>query len=232
MHVLYAGERGVSARGDQLLSQDTPGMQDAGYEGYLGAALASADFDRDGYADLAIDAPGDPTFAVGVVHVLYGTATGLSTARDQLWGEGADGIGGERDAARFGEAMAAGDFDGDGFADLAIGAPNETVNGSYRAGEVHVIHGSAQGLTSTDAQTWNQDAPGVPNAAEAVSNSQWENFGAGLATGDVDNDGYAELMVGVPGETVHGSCTDSGNCAARTQSVRARCTCCSAVPPG
>jgi hypothetical protein len=69
--------------------------------------------------------------------VLYGTADGLSAA------------GGTADMLdQFGTALAAGDFDGDGHDDLAIGLINDRV-GDLRAGAVNVMHGDAEtGLTS------------------------------------------------------------------------------------
>jgi hypothetical protein len=54
------------------------------------------------------------------------------------------------------------DFDGDGHVDLAIGAPGEAVGGTKpNAGVVHVLLGSAAGLTTVGDQLWSQDSPGV-----------------------------------------------------------------------
>ncbi len=149
----------------------------------------------------------------GVVHVLYGSSTGLSLAGDQLWRQGAGGLGGTpQDFDQFGETLAQGDFDGDGFADLAIGVPQESTDTVTSAGAVQVLRGSAQGLTALGSQTWTQDSPGVadqPEYRRAPDYHYPDAFGSSLATGDVDNDGFADVAIGVRGETVEGSCTDA-----------------------
>jgi hypothetical protein len=89
------------------------------------------------------------------------------------------------------------DFNGDGHADLAVGAPMDSVSGYRNAGAVNVIHGSPDGLRSDEDQQFTQDSPGVPGAAEAV-----DRFGAALGTGDFDGDGHGDLAVGIPGEDV------------------------------
>src|SRR5438034_2997275 len=49
------------------------------------------------------------------------------------------------------------DFNGDGFADLALSAFAEDVGTVENAGVVHVLYGSAAGLTATNNQLWSQD---------------------------------------------------------------------------
>ena len=66
-----------------------------------------------------------------------------------------------------------GDFNGDGFADLAIGVPREdTPVGVVDSGAVIVIYGSANGLTTTDptvpaAQFWSQNSAGIRGTVKA-----------------------------------------------------------------
>jgi hypothetical protein len=72
-----------------------------------------------------------------------------------------------------GKAAVRADFNGDGQADLAIGAPGE--NGSR--GVVHVLYGAAGGLTAAGSQLWSQDSPGIAGTAEAS-----DFFGAALAS--------------------------------------------------
>jgi hypothetical protein len=101
-----------------------------------------ADFNGDGYADLAISAVLEDIDAIvdaGAVHVLYGSATGLTATGNQFWHQDSPGIAeGAEEGDRFGDALAAGDFNGDGFADLAIGVPQERI-GALEAGVVHVL---------------------------------------------------------------------------------------------
>ncbi|MFG2138341.1 hypothetical protein [Streptomyces sp. NPDC048650] len=92
-----------------------------------------------------------------------------------------------------------GDFNGDGYRDLAIAAPAATVDGRKSAGAVTVLYGSPQGLDASRRATLSQNAPGVPGAAEAG-----DLFGAALAAGDFDSDGFADLAVAAPKEDVSG----------------------------
>jgi disulfide bond formation protein DsbB len=193
VHVLYgATGAGLTATGSQLWSQDSPGIAGTAEElDRFGAALASGDYNGDGRADLAIGAPGENTSS-GVVHVLYGSAAGLTATGTQLWSQDSPGIAGTAEANdQFGYALAAGDFAGDGRTDLAVGTFGE--NGF--AGVVHVLYGSAAGLTAAGSQLWSQDSPGVAGTAEAD-----DQFGVALAATDPNGDFRGELAVGAPGE--------------------------------
>ena len=88
------------------------------------------DFNGDGFADLAIGVMledvgvgAEAIVDAGAVNIIYGSADGLTSLRDQVWTQESVGIldtAGEED--RFGFAVAAGDYDGDGFDDLAVAA--------------------------------------------------------------------------------------------------------------
>jgi hypothetical protein len=78
----------------------------------------------------------------------------------------------------FGAALAAADFDRDGFADLAAGAPFEAVGNTLDAGAVSALYGSAGGLSRAGGQLFTQNSPGVGGGAEDL-----DNFGLALAAG-------------------------------------------------
>src|SRR5439155_18894373 len=110
---------------------------------------------------------------------------------------------------------AGGDFNGDGFSDLAIGAPFEDVGRLANAGAVNVLYGALRGLHANgiggpDDQFWFQGHDGVDDHPEAG-----DHFGWSLASGDFNGDGYSDLAIGVPHEDVrlesnHGIVVDAG----------------------
>ena len=176
---------------------------------------ASGDFNGDGRDDLAIGIPGQAVGGLGdagAVQVIYGSVTaGLADTGKQLFTQDTDGIEGVAEAGdRFGSCLTAGDFNGDGRDDLAVGAPEEDITstrGSFRdGGLVGVIYGSATGLNVTTPadQIWSQDSPGIGGGAEIG-----DAFGGALSSGDFNGDGRDDLAVGVPFEDV-GSNRDAG----------------------
>ncbi|MFE1291198.1 FG-GAP repeat protein [Streptomyces sp. NPDC058751] len=91
------------------------------------------------------------------------------------------------------------DFDGNGFDDVLTGAPGATVSGAKAAGYVSVQYSSSGGLSTTRKSVLHQNSSGVPGAAEAG-----DGFGSAVASGDLDNDGYDDAIVGIPGEDLAG----------------------------
>lgn len=161
----------------------------------FGWALSVGYFNNDTFADLAIGVPSEDYNGVtdaGVVQVIMGDAS-LIMQDDSLWSQQQlSGVALETND-QFGFSIAAGDFKGDGIDDLVVGVPYEDLEGATDGGVVHVINGIASGLTATENITLSQDSGtlfGIPETGDA--------FGSALATGDLDLDGFDELIIGTP----------------------------------
>jgi hypothetical protein len=170
-----------------LFNQASVGLASDPEAGDLfGRSLAVGRFNGDVYSDLAVGVVGESVGAVpgaGVVQVLYGSPTGLTTAGSQTFTQDVAGIGDVAEQGDgFGGSLAVGDFDQDGRDnDLAVGAADEDVDGQGSAGMVHVLYGEDSGLTGTGSTTLSQSGAAVPSDPEAG-----DRFGAALAPGDFD----------------------------------------------
>jgi hypothetical protein len=204
VNVIYGSTNGLDPFGTpspQVWAQSDFGATAAGGDRF-GAALASGDFNGDGKSDLALGSPGKAvgSAGAGVVFVLFGKAnSGLTSTGNQRWDQNILGRGVQTNAG-FGTALAAGDFNGDGSADLAVGVPFRTISGLANAGEVDVIYGSKATSTitgglSTSAvrapQIWTQG--GIP-------------FANGIQAGNRFGDSLTAWNFGRNESTVFGTC--------------------------
>jgi hypothetical protein len=146
----------------------------------MGFAVAgNADIDKDGFADVVVGAPNATALRVGSVTVLYG---GTGNRRHTFWGAMKN--------TGFGSALALGDVNGDGYADVLIGAPKDKspVAPQKAAGSVTVYDGNS-----------------LQSRKRFYGLSTNAHAGTAVAAGDVDNDGVADIIVGAPDESGVGS---------------------------
>ena len=143
-------------------------------------AGTAGDVNGDGYADLAVGVP-SAHGNTGLVYVYLGGPAGLSAT--QVISVGSP-LGAAETGEWFGRSLgAAGDVNGDGYADLAVGAYRY---GNY-TGRVYVYEGGPSGLAASPAFSATGEGPN-------------NRFGLSLGTtGDVNGDGYADLAVGADG---------------------------------
>jgi hypothetical protein len=157
---------------------------------------ARADYNGDGFTDLAIGVPYEDVGSTGdsgIVQVLWGSAGGFSGSRSIVIEEGDAHIPslGLRASDLFGYAIAGGDFDGNGYADLAIGIPGNDLAGTD-AGAVAVLYGSSVGLGGT-GRTQVLTEQNVGWSAHAG-----DEFGASLVWGEFGRGTARDLAIGAP----------------------------------
>ncbi|MCP4535514.1 MAG: hypothetical protein GY832_00035, partial [Chloroflexi bacterium] len=157
----------------------TPALTSTGENigNWFGASVARAgDVNGDGYADVIVGAY-HYNSEQGRAYVYHGAGAGLAAALALT-------LTGESTYDDFGVSVAsAGDVNGDGYADVIVGASRYNSN----QGRAYVYHGAGGGLAATPALTL---------TGESTNNY----FGVSVAsTGDVNGDGYADVIVGAWG---------------------------------
>ena len=205
--VLRGSSVGLRTLGFTSMTSDNLDAGDSATGDEFGFALATGDFDGDGYSDAAIGAPDDDAGPAdgGSVTIVYGGPDGLGSGRAtvRLHQASTGMIGTPENEDQFGHALAAGEFNCDAYDDLAIGTPGENDG----EGHVYIIYGSATGLRATggvrDVQDYEQDDTLSTNSEPG------DNFGSALAAGDFDNNGCDDLAVAAEFEDV-GSEVDAG----------------------
>jgi len=162
---------------------------------YFGLSIKLAgDVNNDGFSDLIISAPEDPSgphLKAGKVELYLGRETGIDTSPKWV-------LQGESDDALLGFTIAfLGDVNRDGYDDVAIGAPSHTADGKAQRGKFYIFLGDRSGF---------RDYPSVVELGEEAG----DHLSMGLAgAGDVDGDGFRDVLVGAPGADTAGG-IDSG----------------------
>jgi hypothetical protein len=234
IHVIYGSPSGLNPNGpdatsnpgqlaDQTFQQGPgqivrPEVGRAEPGDFFGAAVTIGQFNDDGREDVAVGSPGEDVRTVpdgGGVSVMYslppGQGNGLSTVEKDFFTQQTQDVNGISESAdRMGCAVDAGDFDGDGDEDLAIGVPGEAVEKDNQAGVIQVIYntGTVTGISQVpnvahanfwiEDQVWEEDEGGIPGVSKPD-----DRMGSSLASGDFDGDGVEDLAVGLPTELLY-----------------------------
>ena len=212
VNVIYGKANGLSAQGDQIVSQDsvlnsTPIVDTAQEGDAFGSALAAGDFDGDGFDDLAVGVPNedpasefDPDADAGAVNVIYGSASGLTGVGNQFWTQATAGLDAAEGFDFFGRSLAAANFGKGARDDLAVGAPGETIAGDNGSGSVGILYGAGGtpgGLNAAGSKFLHQNVAGVPGDSEPN-----DNLGRSLAAGDFGKTDHADLAAGAYFESI------------------------------
>jgi len=172
VYVYLGGASGLSTSASWTAAGETT-------SDYFGRAVATAgDVNGDGYSDVVVGAHLNSS-GTGKAHVFLGGASGLSTSASWT-------AAGETTITSFGYSVAtAGDVNGDGYSDVVIGAYLTTTS----TGKAYLYLGGASGLAASASWT-------------AVGETTNNSFGLSVATaGDVNGDGYSDVVVGAHGNT-------------------------------
>ncbi|MEW2400908.1 FG-GAP-like repeat-containing protein [Streptomyces sp. NPDC046862] len=168
------------------------------------AAVAVADLDRNGYDDVVL---GDPdSVNGGEIHLWPGNASGLDADDwpERTYNQSSARVPGTAETGdRFGASVSAADVTGDGYPEIAVGVPGETVGTVARTGNVVVLKGGTGELDHGGA-SWHQATSGVPGTAEPD-----DHFGSAVRLKDINKNGRADLAIGANGEDI-GTTADAG----------------------
>jgi hypothetical protein len=174
---------------------------------YSGRSVASAgDVNGDGFDDLIVGAPRAVDYS-GASYVVFGKAGGFAATLDLSTLDGATGF--RLDGVAAGDysgfsVASAGDVNGDGLADLIIGAGGADP-GINNSGASYVVFGKAGGFDATIDLSTLDGATGF--RLDGAATYDFSGFSVASA-GDVNGDGFADLIVGAFGADPGGS--DSG----------------------
>jgi len=150
----------------------------------FGYSIFISDLNNDGYSDVIVGARNHSTSA-GRVYIF--NSAGSSGVTISSHSSASLTISGESGTSMFGYAVTSGDINGDGYIDLVVSANERNTH----TGSVYVFHSSGvSGITTTSAAS-------ASTIITGESTMNW--FGSAVAVGDINIDGYADLVVGASG---------------------------------
>ena len=198
LHILSIDTDGTVKRTVEIGSQTPNGPPSTASAEFFGTSAASiGDLDGDGVTDLAVGAAARPTagVATGSLYVMLMNADGTPKRTAEVNGQtpNAPAL---ADSDRFGwSAAGAGDLDGDGVPDIAVGALGHGIAG-VGTGELYVMFMNPDGSVKRTAAVDGTTPNGPPL-------DDGDRFGASISNmGDLDGDGRADLAVGTFGDDI------------------------------
>jgi hypothetical protein len=189
--VVYGGSCGPACAPAFLIPPNAfEGNED---NAHMGESVSGAgDVNGDGFADVIVGAPDTDQFVfpggsrpdAGAAYIYHGASTGLNTSPNTGL------FGGAQTGSSIGKSdSGAGDLNGDGYGDVVVGAPNFDFAPLTDCGRVYVYYGSASGIVTAS------------NVGIITGNETGGKLGTAVASaGDVNRDGYSDLLIGAPVE--------------------------------
>ena len=211
-YIVFGKESGFSRTIDlsELDGRDGFRLDGANAGDWSGYSVSSAgDINGDGYDDIIIGAyQADPNgYSSGSSYIVFGKESGFSRTIELSELDGRDGvrIDGESTYDWSGRSVSsAGDFNGDGYDDIIIGAYGADPNGS-KSGSSYIVFGKASRFNATinlsDIATGN-GSDGVRLDGVSANNQSGRSVSS---AGDVNNDGYDDIIIGAYGADPNGS---------------------------